>query len=91
MCIPLFTRHPQLSAELDSMTSQSGTENEEEKEGEDKADQSQVAAASGSALADTLRPLDPTLLEALSLVANANLAEEEEALGKVCSTNKTIL
>lgn len=65
------------------MTSQSGTENEE---GEDKAEQSQTAAAA-------LRPLDPTLLEALSLVANANLAEEEEALGKVyvCNVNRTIL
>ena len=72
----LLDRHPQLSTEL---TSQSASENEEE-EGEDRADHSQPADA---ASADTLRPLDPTLLEALSLVANANLAEEEEALGKV--------
>lgn len=84
LCISIFftlfcllDRHPQLSTEL---TSQSATDNEEE-EGEDKADQSQAA---GAASANTLRPLDPTLLEALSLVANANLAEEEEALGKVC-------
>ena len=76
-------RHPQLSSEL---TSQSGTENEEEEgEGEDnKTDRSQAAGATAAG-GDTLRPLDPTLLQALSLVANANLAEEEEALGKVNS------
>lgn len=77
----LLDRHPQLSTEL---TSQSATENEEE-EGEDKADQPQPA---GAASDDTLRPLDPILLEALSLVANANLAMEEEALGKVCNINE---
>ena len=81
LTLSLFFRHPQLNAEMDSMTSQSTTENEEE--GEDKAEHSQTAAAADSALADTIRPLDPTLLQALSLVANANLAEEEEALGKV--------
>ena len=70
------TRHPQLSAELRSMTS---TENEDNEEGENR----QAAVAVGSASADSLRPLDPTLLQALCLVANANLAEEEEALGKV--------
>ena len=81
-------RHPQLSSEL---TSQSGTENEEEEgDGEDnKTDQSQPAAATAAG-GDTLRPLDPTLLQALSLVANANLAEEEEALGKVDNQHKKI-
>lgn len=86
LCLFLFSwyavcRHPQLSSEL---TSQSATEEDEGSEDSDNmADQSQPAGTTSVAAADTLRPLDPTLLEALSLVANANLAEEEEALGKV--------
>ena len=71
-----FIRHPQLSAEFDSQ----GT-TEEEEEGEDENGHPPAAATSGGA--NAVRPLDPSLLEALSVVANANLAEEEEALGKV--------
>ena len=66
--------HPQLSSDFKSVTSsQTTTENEDNSEGDEN-----------QAVRIKPLPMDPLLLQALSLEANKTLVEEEEALGKVC-------